>query len=76
MKVTRKGAGYVLARGDRGYVLVDAQAGVYSLARQLGMTLADVNEYMAPVGRDDLPTVDVAKARQKSIHPSQRKEPA
>ena len=68
-------AGYILARGNRAYVLVDAHRGVYGLARQLGMTIAEVKEYMAPVAWQDLPTVNAAKERQP-IHQPERKETA
>jgi len=59
--------GYLLAAGDSGYVLVDRHGGVYSLARHLNLTLAEVNEFMAPVGLTALPTVETAKARQKQF---------
>lgn len=68
-------AGYILARGNRAYVLVDQHRGVYGLALQLGMTIADLKQYMAPVLWEDLPPVEEAKARQ-CIHQPQRKEPA
>ena len=72
-KAAVEAAGYILARGNRAYVLVDAHRGVYSLARQLAMTVAEVKEYMAPIAWEKLPTVDDAKAQQP-IHQPQRKE--
>jgi hypothetical protein len=73
-KTALEGAGYILARGQRAYVLVDAHRGVYGLARQTGMSIAQLKEYMAPVQWDELPSVDEAKARQSICQP-QRKEP-
>ena len=66
-------AGYILARGDSGYILVDCFSSVYSLAGQLKQKLARVNEFMAPVSLDSLPTADEAKDRQFQLNP-QRKD--
>jgi hypothetical protein len=63
-KAALEDAGYMLARGDSGYILIDEHGSVYSLAGQLKMKLARVNEFMAPLRLEDLPTVDDAKNRQ------------
>jgi hypothetical protein len=66
----RKGlekAGYVLAQGERGYVVVD-EAGVYSaLTKNLQgvMKKGEVEAFMADVPLSQLPTVEDARARQK-----------
>ena len=60
-------AGYVLAQGERGYVVVD-EVGVYSaLTKNLQgvMKKAEVEAFMADVPLNQLPTVDDARARQK-----------
>jgi len=60
-------AGYVLAQGERGYVVVD-EAGVYSaLTKNLQsvMKKAEVEAFMADVPLNQLPTIDDARARQK-----------
>ena len=60
-------AGYVLAQGERGYVVVD-EAGVYSaLTKNLQgvMKKAEVEAFMADVPLNRLPTVEDARSRQK-----------
>src|ERR1700733_6754394 len=60
-------AGYVLAQGDRGYVVVD-EASVYSaLTKNLQgvMKKAEVEAFMADVPLNQLPTINDARARQK-----------
>ncbi len=57
-------AGFLLAKGERGYTLVDADGTVHNLARQLKMKLAEVNAYMAPVSLEALPTVEQAQQLQ------------
>jgi len=66
-KAALEDAGYMLARGDSGYLLVDEHGSVYSLAGQLKTKLARVNEFMAPLRLEELPTVDDAKNRQYQI---------
>ncbi|MGO8868136.1 MAG: relaxase/mobilization nuclease domain-containing protein [Alphaproteobacteria bacterium] len=58
--------GYVLAKGDRrDFVIVDHAGGVHSLARRIdGMKAAELREFMAPLGRDSLPTIEQAKEAQ------------
>ncbi len=68
-------AGYLLAKGDSGYILVDRCGAVYSLAGQLKQKLATVNEFMAPISLDALPTVDEAKDRQFQLNPHRNDVP-
>lgn len=68
-------AGYLLARGDSGYILVDRCGAVYSLAGQLKQKLARVNEFMAPISLDALPTADEAKDRQFQLNPHRNDVP-
>jgi len=59
-------AGYVLARGERGYIVVD-QDGVHStLSRNLRgvMDKAQVEKFMAGVALDQLPTIEEAQTLQ------------
>ena len=60
-------AGYILAQGDRGYLVVD-QAGVHSaLSRNLqGVKKAQVDAFMADVPLDRLPTIEEAKVLQEA----------
>ncbi len=60
-------AGYILAQGDRGYLVVD-QAGLASvLSRNLqGMKKAQVDAFIADVPLDRLPTREEAKALQEA----------
>jgi len=66
-KTALEEAGYILAQGDRGYLVVD-QAGVYSvLSKNLqGMKKAQVDAFMADVPLDRLPTIEEAKALQEA----------
>jgi len=64
-------AGYVLARGDRGYIVID-EAGTFSaLTKNLQgvMKKAEVEAFMADVPLAQLPTVDEVKAAQESKVP-------
>jgi hypothetical protein len=59
-------AGYILAQGERGYLVVD-EAGVHSvLSRSIpGMKKAQVEAFMADVPLAQLPTIEQAQALQK-----------
>jgi len=65
-KKALEGAGYVLAQGERGYLVVD-EAGVYSaLSRSIpGMKKAQVEAFMADVPLNQLPTIEQAQELQK-----------
>ena len=56
--------GYVLAKGDRrDFVIVDRAGGVHSLGRRIeGMKAAELRQFMAPLDREALPTIEQAKA--------------
>ncbi len=55
--------GFVLARGDRGYVAVDPAGDTHSVARRLGIKMRDVEARMTgDVPLDALPSVEEAKA--------------
>jgi hypothetical protein len=58
--------GYLLAKGDRrDYVIVDRAGGIHSLARRVeGMKAAELRQFMKPLDRDSLPSVEQAKAIQ------------
>lgn len=55
--------GYQLAQGDRrDYVIVDGKGGVHSLARRIdGVNTAQLREFMSPLDRASVPSVDEAK---------------
>lgn len=65
--------GFILAQGDqRGYVLVDRDGGVHSLARQInGVKTREVNRLLEPIPAHTLPTVlqakDLVRDRQKAV---------
>jgi hypothetical protein len=54
--------GYILAKGDRrDFVIIDRAGGDHSLARRIsGIRAAELREFMAPIDRDNLPTVEQA----------------
>lgn len=59
-------AGYVLAQGERGYLIVD-QAGDHSaLSRNLGLKKAQLKAFMAGIPLDKLPTIEEARERQEA----------
>lgn len=66
-KTALEDVGYILAKGDSGYILIDPYGGVYSLVGQLKMKLARVNEFMAPLDLAALPTADQVKGRQYQL---------
>jgi PAS domain-containing protein len=69
--------GYVLAKGDRrGFVVIDEQGEVFSLSKHVG-DLKDkaFKEFMSPIDRDQLPSVDEAKALQQDRALSARQHP-
>lgn len=74
-KAALEDAGYMLARGDRrDFVILDADAKVHSLGRQLpGVTAKDLRAFMADVDPEALPSVKDARA---AIREAARIEPA
>jgi hypothetical protein len=61
-KAGLEAAGYVLAVGRRGFVIVDQAGDIHSLSRRLGMKVAEVRAFMADV--DPATQGGVAEARQ------------
>lgn len=55
--------GYILAQGDRrDFVIVDRAGGIHSLARRIeAIKAAELREFMAPLDRESLPTVEQAR---------------
>jgi hypothetical protein len=66
LKAALEDAGYLLAKGDRGYVVVDQTGGQSVLTRNTGLKKKELEAFMAGVPLDSLPTVDDAKALQKT----------
>ncbi|BBB13928.1 relaxase/mobilization nuclease domain-containing protein [Sphingopyxis sp. FD7] len=66
-KAALEDAGYVLARGDRrDFVILDTDAKVHSLGRQLpGVTAKDLRAFMADIDPDSLPSVSDARAAMR-----------
>ncbi len=73
-KAALEDAGYVLARGDRrDFVILDTDAKVHSLGRQLpGVTAKDLRAFMADIDPDSLPNVKEARA---ILRDTERPEP-
>ena len=55
-------AGYIFARGDRGYLVIDENGDHFTLAKQLREKTAAVNAFMAEVPLSTLPSLAEAKA--------------
>ena len=55
---------YMLALGDRGFLVVDRAAHEHSLARRLHIKVAELSAFMKDIDRDSVPTLAEAKARQ------------
>lgn len=70
LKAALEDAGYVLAKGDRGYVVVDETGGQSVLTRNTGLKKKELESFMAGVPLDSLPTVDAAKDLQKAARMS------
>jgi hypothetical protein len=65
LKKALEDAGYILAKGDRGYLVVDG-AGVHSaLSRNIGLKKDQTEAFMADVPLATLPTIVEAKAMQE-----------
>ncbi len=66
LKKALEDAGYVLAKGDRGYLVVDG-AGVHSmLSRNISLKKDQTEAFMADVYLEALPTIEQAKAMQEA----------
>jgi hypothetical protein len=67
--------GYILAKGDRGYVIVDEYGGLYNLSRQVtDMKPAAVREFLKPIDLENLPTVAQAEETQQQRHEEKKAE--
>lgn len=70
--------GYSLAQGDRrDFVIVDRRGGIHSLARRIdGMKASALREFMAPLNREALPSIERAKEiadeRERQVAETQR----
>jgi hypothetical protein len=66
LKKALEDAGYVLAKGDRGYLVVDG-AGVHSvLSRNIGLKKDETAAFMTDVPLEALPTIEQAKSMQEA----------
>lgn len=73
-KAALEDAGYLLAKGHRGYVVVDQAGSHYNLARQIeGVKTKELRAFMAGVDLDSLPTIAEAKASQEAREPAPAK---
>jgi hypothetical protein len=64
-KAALEDAGYILAKGNRGYIVVDQKGGHSVLARNIeGLKEKDVNAFMVGVKLEKLPTIEEAKETQ------------
>lgn len=64
-KNTLEEAGYTLAKGDRGYTLVDENGDHFNIAKQLKIKIEEVDEFMKAIPLDSLPELDEAKKQAK-----------
>lgn len=64
--------GYILAQGDRrNFCIIDHAGTAHSLARRIeGAKAKDINERLADIDRDKLPTVDAARDAQREKYPT------
>ena len=75
-KAALEEAGYLLAKGERGYLVVDQAGGHTVLSRNIkGLKQKDVEAFMAGVELDKLPTIEEAKAIQKQRLADAKTEP-
>lgn len=77
-KAALEDAGYVLARGDRrDFVIVDADAKVHSLGRQLpGVKAKDLRAFMQDIDPVSLPNVKGARAAIRELNPPEPEQSA
>jgi len=64
-KAALEDAGYILAKGERGYLVVDQKGGQSVLTRNTGLKKKEIEDFMKDVPLDKLPTVAEAKAVQE-----------
>jgi len=63
-KAALEDAGYILAKGERGYVVVDRKGGHSVLSRNVGLKKKEIEAFMMGVELAKLPTIEEAKAVQ------------
>jgi Relaxase/Mobilisation nuclease domain len=73
-KAALEEAGYLLANGDRGYIVVDQLGGHSLLSRNIGLPKKEAEAFMAGVDLNKLPTIEEAKALQKEARARKRTE--
>lgn len=73
-KAALEEAGYLLAKGDRGYIVVDQLGGHSLLSRNIGLPKKEAEAFMAGVDLNKLPTIEEAKAFQKEARARKRPE--
>ena len=73
-KAALEEAGYLLAKGDRGYIVVDQRGGHSVLSRNIGLPKKEAEAFMAGVDLHKLPTIEEAKALQKEARARKRTE--
>jgi hypothetical protein len=76
LKAALEDAGYILAQGDRGYVVVDQKGGQSVLSRNVGLKKKEIEAFMAGVDLNKLPTIEQAKAVQAERRLSKTQVPA
>ncbi|HXR75365.1 MAG TPA: hypothetical protein VN737_05285 [Bryobacteraceae bacterium] len=64
-KAALEEAGYLLAKGDRGYLVIDQKGGQSVLTRNTGLKKKELEAFMKDVPLDKLPSVAEAKAVQE-----------
>lgn len=77
-KAALEDKGYILAQGDRrDFVVVDRAGGVHSLARRIeGVKAKELREFMAPIDRESLPTVETARELQERLEREAERSPS
>ena len=81
-KAALEDAGYILAKGERGYIVVDEKGGHSVLSRNVGLKKKEIEAFMKGVDFKELPTVEEARDIQaerrktvsKSIAPSEAQQ--
>ena len=63
-KAALEQAGYLLAQGERGYIVVDQKGGQSVLTRNVGLKKKELESFMKGVELDKLPTIEEAKEIQ------------
>ena len=75
-KAAMEEAGYLLAKGDRGFIVVDEAGDTSVLSRNLGIKKKEVEAFMAGVELDKFPTIKEAQALQETRQRERKLEEA